>query len=87
LLFAEHECSILCGFNDEYCGAYVYKDATKILDFLPALSPMIFAKYCKKAVRSEVMGTIQSISLSRAHGDLLLNQNSVIYTYSMSSRY
>jgi hypothetical protein len=53
LLFAEHECSILCGFNDEYCGAYVYKDATKILDFLPALSPIIFAKYCKKK-RSEV---------------------------------
>ena|SRR5258705_10917817 len=23
------------------CGAYVYKDATKILDFLPALSPII----------------------------------------------
>jgi hypothetical protein len=26
----------------------MYKDAEENMDFLPALSPMIFAKYCKK---------------------------------------
>jgi hypothetical protein len=39
---------------------------------------MIFAKYCKKAFRREILGTIQRISLSRAHGNLLLNESSVI---------
>jgi hypothetical protein len=54
----------------------------KISNFLSsALSPMIFAKYCKKAVRRDIMGTIQSISLSRGHGNLLLNQTSATYTY------
>jgi len=48
---------------------------------------MIFAKYCKKAVRREILGTIMRISLSRAHGNLLLNLVSVIYIYYMSSNH
>jgi hypothetical protein len=48
---------------------------------------MILAIYCEKAVRREILGTIHRITLTRAHGNLLLNLNSVIYIYSMSSKY
>jgi hypothetical protein len=57
------------------------------MEFLQALSLMICGKYCKKAVRREILGTIMRISLSRAHGNLLLNLISVIYTYYMSYNY
>jgi hypothetical protein len=55
--------------------------------FLEGLGPMIFAKYCKKAVRRETLGTIQRISLSRAHVNLTLNSRSVIYIYCMRPKY
>jgi hypothetical protein len=48
------ESCILCRFSDEWCWMHVYKDDTKILDFLQAFSPMIFAKYCKKGFRWEI---------------------------------
>jgi hypothetical protein len=72
---------------DQYCYVRVYEDAAKNPDFLQAFSPMIFAKYCKKAVRREILGTIHRISLTRAHVNLLLNLTCVIYIYSMSSKH
>src|ERR1700677_3112747 len=67
------EWSILCIFSDEYCWVHGYKDDTKNLDFLQALSPMIFAIYCvKKSVKRGILVTMQRISQSRAHVNLLL---------------
>jgi len=48
---------------------------------------MIFAKYCKKAVRREILGTIQIISPFRAHVNLLLNLTNVIYICFINSKY
>jgi hypothetical protein len=65
----------------------VYIDATKNMEFFQAPSLIICGKYCKKAVRREILGTIKRISLSRAHENLLLNLVSVIDTYYISSNY
>jgi hypothetical protein len=48
---------------------------------------VIFAKYCQKAIKRDILVTIQRISLSRAHVNLLLNLRSVIQIYSMMSEY
>jgi hypothetical protein len=48
---------------------------------------MIFAKYCQKVIRREILIAMWRISLSRAHVNLLLNLTSVINVCSMSSKY
>ena len=48
---------------------------------------MIFAKYWKKAVRREILVTIQTISLSRAHVNLSMHLRCIIYIYCMMSKY
>jgi hypothetical protein len=48
---------------------------------------MILAKHCKKAIRREILVTIQRMSLSITHVILLLNLRSIVYIYCMMSRY
>jgi len=68
-----------------YCYVCVYKDAAKKSRFFTSIQSNDISKYCKKAVRREILSTIHRISLTRAHVNLLLNLICVIYIYSISS--